>query len=163
MRARDARESVTATALTRADRLVAALDVSRESSHARRRLWVLYDLANTIFSMGVVSLYFSLYVRDEVGADRADSSYSVITAISMALIFLVSPVLGAMTDRARRRMPFLVWSTILCCACTALLARGPFALSVLLFIAANADLPGRASSSTTHCCRKSPPKPIAGG
>ena len=34
--------------------------------------WVLYDLANTIFSMGVVSLYFSLYVRDEVGAQRAD-------------------------------------------------------------------------------------------
>ena len=30
--------------------------------------WVLYDLANTIFSMGVVSLYFSLYVRDAVGA-----------------------------------------------------------------------------------------------
>ena len=33
--------------------------------------WVLYDLANTIFSMGVVSLYFSLWVRDNVGAERA--------------------------------------------------------------------------------------------
>ena len=31
--------------------------------------WVLYDLANTIFSMGVVSLYFSLWVRDQVGAE----------------------------------------------------------------------------------------------
>lgn len=29
--------------------------------------WVLYDLANTIFSRSVVSLYFSLYVRDHVG------------------------------------------------------------------------------------------------
>jgi UMF1 family MFS transporter len=100
--------------------------------------WVLYDLANTIFSMGVVSLYFSLYVRDEVGADRADFVYSVATAISMALIFVLSPVLGAMTDRASRRMPFLVGSTLLCCACTALLARGPFALSIVLFVAANA-------------------------
>jgi UMF1 family MFS transporter len=100
--------------------------------------WVLYDLANTIFSMGVVSVYFSLYVRDAVGPDRADSVYSVATAVSMALIFVLSPLLGAMTDRAPRRMPFLVWSTVLCCACTALLARGPFALSIVLFIAANA-------------------------
>ena len=25
--------------------------------------WILYDLANVIFSMGVISLYFSLFVR----------------------------------------------------------------------------------------------------
>lgn len=100
--------------------------------------WILYDLANTIFSMGVVSLFFSLYVRDEVGAQRADRVYGLITAVSMGIIFIVSPLLGAMTDRARRRMPFLVWSTIICCACTALIGRGPFAVSALMFVAANA-------------------------
>jgi UMF1 family MFS transporter len=100
--------------------------------------WVLYDLANTIFSMGVVSLYFSLYVREEVGVARADTTYGVITAVSMGIIFVISPLLGAMTDRARRRMPFLVWSTIVCCVCTAALARGSFALSAVLFIVANA-------------------------
>jgi UMF1 family MFS transporter len=100
--------------------------------------WVLYDLANTIFSMGVVSLYFSLYVRDQAGAERADSLYGLITAVSMGAIFFVSPLIGAMTDRAARRMPFLVWSTIICCACTALLARGSFALSAVLFIIGNA-------------------------
>ena len=36
--------------------------------------WVLYDLANTIFSMGVVSDYFSLYVREAVGAQRPTAS-----------------------------------------------------------------------------------------
>jgi MFS transporter, UMF1 family len=100
--------------------------------------WVLYDLANTIFSMGVVSVYFSLYVREEVGAQRADSVYGIITAVSMGIIFVVSPLLGAMTDRARRRMPFLVGSTLVCCGCTALFARGPFAVSAILFIVANA-------------------------
>jgi MFS transporter, UMF1 family len=100
--------------------------------------WVLYDLANTIFSMGVVSLYFSLYVRAEVGPERADRIYGLITAVSMGIIFVISPLLGAMTDRARRRMPFLVWSTIVCCACTALLARGPYWASALLFVVANA-------------------------
>jgi UMF1 family MFS transporter len=100
--------------------------------------WILYDLANTIFSMGVVSVYFSLYVREAVGGQRADSVYGIITAVSMGIIFLVSPLLGAMTDRAPRRMPFLVGSTLLCCGCTALFARGPFAISAILFILANA-------------------------
>ena len=100
--------------------------------------WILYDLANTIFSMGVVSMYFSLYVRDAVGADRADSLYSLIFAVSMGLIFVVSPLLGAMTDRAPRRMPFLVATTVTCCVITSLFARGPFALSAVLFILANA-------------------------
>lgn len=100
--------------------------------------WILYDLANTIFSMGVVSLYFSLYVREEVGAQRADSVYGVITAISMGLIFIISPLLGAMTDRARRRMPFLIWSTLICCAATAMIARGPYMFSAILFVIANA-------------------------
>jgi UMF1 family MFS transporter len=100
--------------------------------------WILYDLANTIFSMGVVSLYFSLYVRDEVGAQRADSVYGLITTVSMGIIFIISPLLGAMTDRAPRRMPFLIWTTVLCCACTALLARGSYLMSAALFVVGNA-------------------------
>jgi UMF1 family MFS transporter len=88
--------------------------------------------------MGVVSLYFSLYIRGEVGAQRADSVYGVITAISMGMIFIISPLLGAMTDRAPRRMPFLVWSTILCCAATALIARGSYLESATLFVIGNA-------------------------
>ena len=99
--------------------------------------WVLYDLANTIFSMGVVSAYFSVWVRDEVGAQRADSVYGVITAISMAIIFFSSPLLGAMTDRARRRMPFLVVSTVVCVFFTALLARFGFYITALFFVVAN--------------------------
>ncbi len=100
--------------------------------------WVLYDLANTIFSMGVVSLYFSLFVRSEVGAERADGVYGVVNAISMGLLLVLSPILGAMTDRARRRIPFLVWSTLICVGATALIARGPFTLSLVMFVVANA-------------------------
>mgnify|MGYP001556607220 FL=1 len=70
--------------------------------------WILYDLANVIFSMGVISLYFSLFVRAEVGSEHADSLLGRISALSMGIMFCLSPLLGAMTDRARRRMPFLV-------------------------------------------------------
>ncbi len=100
--------------------------------------WILYDLANTIFSMGVVSLYFSLWVRDEVGADRADVVYGIITAVSMGIIFVISPLLGAMTDRARRRMPFLIVSTVICVAFTVMIARSGYWVTMLAFIFANA-------------------------
>lgn len=99
--------------------------------------WVLYDLANTIFSLGVISLFFPFWVRGQVGAARADTVYGIITAISMALIFVVSPVLGALTDRARRRMPFLIVSTVLCVAFTAVLARGGFYVTAICFVLAN--------------------------
>jgi UMF1 family MFS transporter len=99
--------------------------------------WVLYDLANTIFSMGVVSLYFSLWVRDTVGADRADTVYGIITSISMAVIFLISPLLGSLSDRAPRRMPFLVASTLLCVGLTVVLARGGFWFTAACFVLAN--------------------------
>jgi UMF1 family MFS transporter len=100
--------------------------------------WVLYDLANTIFSMGVVSMYFSFYIRSEVGVEHADAAYGLITAVSMGIIFVISPMLGAMTDRARRRMPFLMWSTFVCVALTALLGRTEYRVTLLLFVAANA-------------------------
>ncbi len=88
--------------------------------------------------MGVVTLYFSTWVRDQVGAGRADAVYGVISAVSMALIFLASPLLGAMTDRAPRRMPFLVVSTLVCVGFTAVLGRGGFYVTALCFILANA-------------------------
>jgi UMF1 family MFS transporter len=100
--------------------------------------WVLYDLANTVFSMGVVSLYFPSWVRGVVGPDRVDSVVGVVTAISMGLIFIVSPLLGAMSDRARRRMPFLVVSTIACVLCTLLLARIGYWGTMVAFVLANA-------------------------
>ena len=113
---------------------------AKERRHIPQRAivsWVLYDLANTIFSMGVVSMYFSMWVRDQVGANRADFVTGAITATSMGLIFLVSPLLGAMTDRARTRMPFLIASTVVCIAFTMLLARGGLYLTALCFIIAN--------------------------
>lgn len=100
--------------------------------------WVVYDLANTIFSMGIISLFFPLWVRDAVGSGRADTVYGNISSVSYLLIFLVSPLLGAMTDRARRRMPFLIVSTLLCVACTLALGRTGFWPTMAAFIIANA-------------------------
>jgi UMF1 family MFS transporter len=100
--------------------------------------WVTYDLANTIFSMGVVSIFYPNFVERAVGPEQVGRVFGTIQSISYFIIFLIAPMLGAMTDRARRRMPFLVWSTLLCAAATAFIGRGSFLTSALLFIFANA-------------------------
>ena len=100
--------------------------------------WVTYDLANTIFSMGIVSMFYPNFVEKAVGPEQVGRVFGTIQSISYAIIFVLSPVLGAMTDRARRRMPFLVWTTIICVGATVLIGRGSFLASALLFILANA-------------------------
>ena len=82
--------------------------------------WAFYDLGNTIFSVLIVSFYFSLWVvSDSVGG--SDSDYGYANAASMALVFLTAPLIGALSDQARRRMPFLFVTTLVCVAFTALL------------------------------------------
>ena len=97
--------------------------------------WALYDLANTIFSMNIVSLYFSLWVVNEMGGSDAD--YGNANALSMSAMFLTAPLLGALSDQARRRIPFLVATTLLCVAFTAMLGSGGLMSSVIFFILAN--------------------------
>ena len=106
--------------------------------------WAFYDLGNTIFSILIVSFYFSLWVlSDTAGGD--DSDYAFANALSMALVFLTAPVIGALSDQARRRMPFLFYTTLLCVSFTALLGyqheswdqRTTLLVSLGFFIIAN--------------------------
>jgi UMF1 family MFS transporter len=104
---------------------------------ARRAVlsWALYDLANTIFSMNIVSLYFSLWVVNEMGGIDAD--YGNANSISMALMFFTAAILGALSDQAGRRKPFLIVTTVICVSLTALLGVGSLALSLVFFVVAN--------------------------
>src|SRR5262249_20685840 len=89
------------------------------------------------FAMGVISLNFPLWIRQAVGPEKADARSGLISSVSMALIFFASPLLGAMTDRARRRIPFLMGSTVVSVCFTALLARFGFYWTAIFFIIAN--------------------------
>jgi UMF1 family MFS transporter len=104
---------------------------------ARRAVvgWVLYDLANTIFSLNIVSLYFTLWVTKDMGG--RDGHYLVANAISMGLMFLSAPLLGALSDQTPRRLPFLVFTTIVCCVFTLLLGLGGLWVSLVFFVVAN--------------------------
>lgn len=99
--------------------------------------WVLYDLANTIYAMGILSLFFPLWVRDQVGAQRADTEYTLALSLSMMVILFLSPLLGVISDRRPRRMPFLIVGTVVCIAFTLLLGRFGYTTTLICFGIAN--------------------------
>jgi UMF1 family MFS transporter len=97
--------------------------------------WVLYDLANTIFSLNIVSFYFSVWLVNVAGG--SDSQVALANSLSMAVIVVASPFLGALTDQSPRRLPYLVVSTLLCVAATLTLGRFGIGSALLAFGAAN--------------------------
>lgn len=79
--------------------------------------WALYDFANTLFAMNIVSLYFALWVTKDMGAP--DLAYSTAASLALAAVALLSPTFGAWSDRVGRRIPFIAGFTGLCCAAIA--------------------------------------------
>jgi UMF1 family MFS transporter len=101
--------------------------------------WATYDFANTIFSYVVVSGAIGLWLIEpsQFGARNGNVLFSVAILLSVGLNALVSPILGAISDRAGRRLPYLLFFTILCIVPTAFIgSTGAFA-GLILFIVAN--------------------------
>jgi UMF1 family MFS transporter len=101
--------------------------------------WALYDFANTIFSFAVVSNAIGLWLVDDARFGERDGNFllSLAVVISVGLNAIVSPILGALSDRGGRRLPFLFLFTALCIGATAFIASGSPTLGVVLFILAN--------------------------
>ena len=101
--------------------------------------WALYDFANTIFSFAVVSGAIGLWLTDTARFGERDGNFllSVAIVISVGLNAVVSPILGALSDRGGRRLPFLLVFTSLCVAATAFIASAGPTVGLVLFVIAN--------------------------
>ena len=98
--------------------------------------WALYDFANTIFSMNVISLYFALWVTVDHGGQ--DILYSLALSGSMLAVAISVPVFGVVSDQTgRRRLP-LIFLTIISVIATALIGQtNQLWVGLFLFIIAN--------------------------
>ena len=113
--------------------------VLARAPRAERWSWALYDFANTIFSMNIVTLYFAVWIVTERGA--SNTAYSVATSLSSLLVLGLAPVFGAFSDASRRRKPWVISLTLLSVAGTVALAplanaRLPQEKSIFLLLAA---------------------------
>ena len=98
--------------------------------------WVLYDFANTIFSVSILSYFFPLWLGDELGAGAG--AVNGATAVSALFVVLTAPVLGALADLRQRRVPYLIVFTLISVALTAGLdLAGGVVVGVALFVAAD--------------------------
>ncbi|MEB3328960.1 MAG: MFS transporter [Candidatus Sericytochromatia bacterium] len=98
--------------------------------------WALYDFATTAFYMNFMSTYFALWVvKDQQGTDLA---YGWAKSGSMLVVALLSPALGAWSDRLGRTRPFLL-------AFTGLFLAGGLALGQVSGLAAGLVIFGLAN------------------
>lgn len=74
--------------------------------------WAIYDFANTIFSMNILTLYFAGWLIIDHGLE--DIWYSLTFSISMLLAAVSMPVLGALSDVSGRKKSYLLILTLGC-------------------------------------------------
>ena len=84
--------------------------------------WVIYDLANTIFALGVVGLYLPNWMTDN---GVSDSWLGYTQSLAALVVALSSAWIGARSDHSHRRMPILVFTTTVAVAATLTLTLGP--------------------------------------
>ncbi len=92
--------------------------------------WVAYDLANTIFALGVGGLYFATWLTQ---SGWPDAALSVALAAAMVVVIVLSPWIGMVGDHAGRRVPLLIPTTLLAVTATFFLASVPVGPSLVLF------------------------------
>lgn len=68
--------------------------------------WIMYDFANVLYSMNIISLYFALWVTVDMKGE--DILYSLALSISMLCSAISAPILGAASDQLHKRMPFFI-------------------------------------------------------
>lgn len=98
--------------------------------------WVLYDFANTIFSISILSFFFPVWLGEELGAGADTFNYA--TAAGAFLVILTAPFLGAVADLRQRRKPYMILLTLITVALTiAFEFFGGVVVVVAIFVAAN--------------------------
>ncbi len=109
--------------------------------------WLLFDFANTSFSVIMVTFVFPLYFKNVIcnGEPSGDALWGFSISLSMLLVALISPVLGAAADYSGKRKRFLFVFTLISVVATAMLSfsgPGMAVTAIALFILANIGFEG---------------------
>ena len=91
-------------------------EIEVETTTSKRNVffWSMYDLANTIYSMVIVSLIINRYVlvigQVEYGMSYGEVSflYGVVALVMQLAIAICIPFLGALSDNVGKRKPFII-------------------------------------------------------
>lgn len=99
--------------------------------------WALYDFSNTIFSMNIATLYFSVWLVSDLGVSNTLDAAA--GAVASMLVVVAIPFLGALSDVRRRHKPWVVGFTLVSCVACALM--GIFGQTLLPLRGGSVDAP----------------------
>jgi len=101
--------------------------------------WTLYDLANTIWSYGIFTYAMVLYLKSDnvLGEAQGELWFQIAIAVSVGLNALISPMIGAISDRAGKRLPYLLGFTLMAIVPAIFIPSVPVGAGVLLFCIAS--------------------------
>jgi MFS transporter, UMF1 family len=121
--------------------------VLRDTQKFKVFFWLLFDFANTSFSVMMVTFAFPLYFKNVIcnGEPAGDALWGFSVSLSMLLVAVISPVLGAAADYSGKRKRFLFVFTLISVVATALLSLsgpGMAVVAIILFILANMGFEG---------------------
>ncbi len=111
--------------------------------------WALYDWANSAFATTVMGVFFPIMFKSYwcIDATVAQSTWRLgaVSSASSLAVAVLSPILGAIADRAGTRKRFLIYFALMGVVMTgglALAAKGEWQLAALLYFIASVGFAG---------------------
>lgn len=105
--------------------------------------WAIYDWANSAFATVVLAGFFPILFRDYFSAGREDADITlalgIANSVGAAIIILLAPFVGALSDAyGRRKLPlaFCVITGALATAALAYLDEGAWRLAAMVYVVA---------------------------
>ncbi|MFN8629544.1 MAG: MFS transporter [Chloroflexota bacterium] len=115
----------------------ATTELTELDRHNHRKVaragWALYDFADTIWSFAVLSRAIGLFLIHQLGDASGNLAVTLAIAISVLANAVLSPFLGAVSDRYGRRLPFLFAFTVGTVIPTAAIPFVPVPIGIVLF------------------------------
>ncbi len=121
-------------------------EIEVETTTSKRNVffWAMYDLANTIYSMVIVSLIINRYIlvigQVEYGMTYGGVSFlfGVVALVMQVAVAICIPILGALSDNVGKRKPFVISLTGIILLFASLIGFfHDLTIVLLLFIIAN--------------------------
>ena len=113
------------------------------------RAWAMYDWANSAFQTTIIAAIFPIYFQKVAAADLpgpvATARFAWGTTISIIIVAVVAPLLGAVADYAAVKKRFLgIFLAIGAIATAAMyfIGRGDWQLALALFVVGNIGVAG---------------------
>jgi UMF1 family MFS transporter len=114
-----------------------------------QRAWATYDWANSAFQCTIITAVFPVYFASVAAADLppavATERFATATTLALAIVAIVSPVLGAYADFAgakKRLLALFLALGVLTTAMMVQIGRGDWFFAAVLFVLANIGVSG---------------------